>query len=594
MNICTVEQVSKSFGDKKILDDVSLGVQEGDKIGLIGLNGSGKTTILRLLAGVESCDEGQIIKQNNKTLAYLSQDPEMPKNLSVLDYVLGDEKEEDWAVASEAKSILNRLGITNHDEMIQTLSGGQRKRVALAKTLLHPTDILILDEPTNHIDNEMAVWLEEYLQGFKGTLIMVTHDRYFLERVSNRIIEIDQAKLYSYPGNYEEFLLRKSEREEIARATERKRQSTLRVENAWAARGARARSTKQKARLMRLEELKESSGPKEKSELSLDSIGQRMGKKTIACNHIVKSYGEKHLIKEFDYIFLKNSRIGIIGKNGCGKSTLVKIIAGIEAPDSGKMEIGETIKIGYFSQNQEELKGSIRVIESIREIGEFIETKDGTISASQMLTRFLFDDDQQYAPVDKLSGGEKKRLALLMVLMEAPNVLILDEITNDLDIPTLIILEEFLETFSGIVITVSHDRYFLDNVVERILAFEEGGEIVEYMGDYSDYVESQKKTAIHQPAPKVEIQRIKNGKQKAPQKLKFTFAEQREYDRIDEDVAELEKNILEVSNQIEEFAYDYTELAKISSRKSELEEQLEEKMERWVYLNDLAERIENQ
>ena len=431
MNILNIEHVSKIFGEKVIFDDVSYGIHQGDKIGIIGINGTGKTTILKIIAGLEEPDEGQIVMQNGLRITYLPQNPEFPPNATILDYVADGKWQRDWATASEAANILNKLGITDHEEKIEHLSGGQKKRVALARTLVNPADVLILDEPTNHIDNEMASWLEDYLRKFKGALVMVTHDRYFLDRVTNKILEISHGKLYSYEANYSKFLELKAQREEMELAGERKRQSVLRMELEWAKRGCRARSTKQRARLERLEALKNGAAPVTDQRVEMDSVETRMGKKTIELHHVSKSFGEKKVIDDFTYIILRNQRLGIIGPNGCGKSTLMKMIAGVLKPDAGEIEWGDTIKIGYFAQEVPDMDRSLRVIDYIREVAEYIPTKDGKISASMMLERFLFDSAMQYTPVEKLSGGEKRRLYLLKVLMEAPNVLLLDEPSNE-------------------------------------------------------------------------------------------------------------------------------------------------------------------
>ena len=490
MNILNIEHVSKVFGEKVIFDDVSYGIHEGDKIGIIGINGTGKTTILKIIAGLEEPDEGNVITQKNLRVSYLPQNPVFPPNATVLDYVADGKWQKDWATESEAKTILNRLGQTDFDACIDTLSGGQKKRVALARVLVNPADVLILDEPTNHLDNEMATWLEEFLKNFKGVVLMVTHDRYFLDRVTNKILEISHGKLYSYESNYSGFLEKKAQREEMELASERKRQSILRIEQEWAKRGCRARTTKQRARLERLENLKNASAPVQDMKVEMDSVETRMGKKTIELHHISKGYENQTFIQDFEYIFLKNQRVGVIGPNGCGKSTLMKIIAGRIKPDSGYVEVGETVKISYFAQDVPDMDRRLRVIDYIRETAEYVSTRDGKISASMMLERFLFDSAMQYTPIEKLSGGEKRRLYLLKTLMEAPNVLILDEPSNDLDIPTLTILEDYLLSFNGIVIAVSHDRYFLDAIAERIFAFEEGGRLVQYDGDYTDYLEA--------------------------------------------------------------------------------------------------------
>jgi ATP-binding cassette subfamily F protein uup len=611
MNILNIEHISKVYGEKVIFDDVSFGIHEGDKIGIIGINGTGKTTLLKMIAGLEEGDSGQVIRQNGLRVTYLPQHPEFPKGATVLSHVVDGKIGQDWSTESEAKTILYELGISQFDEEIAHLSGGQKKRVALARTLVNPADVLILDEPTNHLDNEMASWLETFLNQFKGVVIMVTHDRYFLDRVTNKILEISHGKLYSYTANYSEFLELKVQREEMELASERKRQSILRMEIEWAKRGCRARTTKQKARLDRLEALKNGTAPKKDVTAQIDSVETRMGKKTVELHHISKGYGEKKLIDDFDYIVLKNQRIGIIGPNGCGKSTLLKIIAGQIPPDAGEREIGETVKIGYFAQEVPDMDTNQRVIDYVRDIADYVPTREGRISASQMLERFLFTPDMQYSPIGKLSGGEKKRLYLLSILISAPNCLILDEITNDIDIPTLTILEDYLDSFLGIIILVSHDRYFLDNVVDRIFAFEGNGQIRQYEGGYTDYLETRRrmgfsddgenssfsgkgKKSTEKSSDKKEKASAKEWKKNSPTKLKFSFKEQKEYETIDEDIAALEEKIEQLDQEMAAYASQYTKLSELTKEKEEAEQALEEKMDRWVYLNDLAERIEAQ
>ena len=599
MNILNIEHVSKIFGEKVIFDDVSYGIHQGDKIGIIGINGTGKTTILKIIAGLEEPDEGQIIMQNGLRITYLPQNPEFPPNATILDYVADGKWQRDWATASEAANILNKLGITDHEEKIEHLSGGQKKRVALARTLVNPADVLILDEPTNHIDNEMAAWLEDYLRKFKGALVMVTHDRYFLDRVTNKILEISHGKLYSYEANYSKFLELKAQREEMELAGERKRQSVLRMELEWAKRGCRARSTKQRARLERLEALKNGAAPVTDQRVEMDSVETRMGKKTIELHHVSKSFGEKKVIDDFTYIILRNQRLGIIGPNGCGKSTLMKMIAGVLKPDAGEIEWGDTIKIGYFAQEVPDMDRNLRVIDYIREVAEYIPTKDGKISASMMLERFLFDSAMQYTPVEKLSGGEKRRLYLLKVLMEAPNVLLLDEPSNDIDIPTLTILEDYLDSFAGIVVAVSHDRYFLDNMADRIFAFEGDGHLVQYEGGYTDYLEARERkladVSVEESSPVKENKPSKNDwKQNRKEKLKFSYKEEREFETIDEDIEKLEEKIASLEADMMKNATNSGKLREIVEEKEKAEKALEEKMDRWVYLNDLAERIEAQ
>ena len=595
MNILNIEHISKIYGEKVIFDDVSLGIHSGDKIGVIGVNGTGKTTLLKIIAKINEPDKGQIICGNRIRVSYLPQNPEFPKKQSILEYVMDGKEHQDWKTESEAKTILTKLGIYDFDEGCNHLSGGQKKRVALARTLVDPTEVLILDEPTNHLDNDMVLWLEEFLNSFRGVLIMVTHDRYFLDRVTNKIVEIDKGKLYEYDTNYSGFVELKVQREEMELATERKRQSLLRVEMEWMKQGIKARGTRQRARTERFEELKNAKGPSMQQNVEMDSISSRLGKTTIELEHISKGFGDKHLINDFSYIVLRDDRIGFIGSNGCGKSTLMKMIMGILKPDEGNITIGDTVKIGYFAQENEDMTGDIRVIDYIRNVAEYIQTTKGQASASQMLDRFLFPPELQYTPLDKLSGGEQRRLYLLKVLMEAPNVLILDEPTNDLDIQTLTILEDYLDTFAGIVITVSHDRYFLDRIVNRIFAFEEGGHLKQYEGGYTDYLEKVKPIA-KQEKSKLE-KKENNGKKfrkEHQKKLKFTYKEQKEFETIDDDIAKLEEKIEQLDEEIMENATNSGKLAELTQQKEETEEALNKKMDRWVYLNDLAEQIANQ
>ena len=595
MNILNIEHISKIYGEKVIFDDVSLGIHSGDKIGVIGVNGTGKTTLLKIIAKINEPDKGQIICGNRIRVSYLPQNPEFPKKQSILEYVMDGKEHQDWKTESEAKTILTKLGIYDFDQGCDHLSGGQKKRVALARTLVDPTEVLILDEPTNHLDNDMVLWLEEFLNSFRGVLIMVTHDRYFLDRVTNKIVEIDKGKLYEYDTNYSGFVELKVQREEMELATERKRQSLLRVEMEWMKQGIKARGTRQRARTERFEELKNAKGPSMQQNVEMDSISSRLGKTTIELEHISKGFGDKHLINDFSYIVLRDDRIGFIGPNGCGKSTLMKMIMGILKPDEGNITIGDTVKIGYFAQENEDMTGDIRVIDYIRNVAEYIQTTKGQASASQMLDRFLFPPELQYTPLDKLSGGEQRRLYLLKVLMEAPNVLILDEPTNDLDIQTLTILEDYLDTFAGIVITVSHDRYFLDRIVNRIFAFEEGGHLKQYEGGYTDYLEKVKPIA-KQEKSKLE-KKENNGKKfrkEHQKKLKFTYKEQKEFETIDDDIAKLEEKIEQLDEEIMENATNSGKLAELTQQKEETEEALNKKMDRWVYLNDLAEQIANQ
>lgn len=599
MNVLNIEHISKIFGEKVIFDDVSYGIHDGDKIGIIGINGTGKTTLLRIIAGSEEPDEGQVVRQNGIKIGYLPQNQEFPMDATVLSYVLAGQKQEVWDVESDAKSILNHLGLKDHGAYMGHLSGGQKKRAALAKVLIEPSDVLILDEPTNHLDEEMITWLEEYLKRYKGVVLMVTHDRYFLDKVTNKILEISYGKLYAYEANYSKFLEMKAQREEMELASERKRQSVLRMELEWAKRGCRARSTKQRARLERLEALKNGASPIQSQTVEMESIETRMGKKTVELNHISKSYGEKKIIENFDYIVLKNQRLGIVGPNGCGKSTLIKMIAGLIEPDSGKIEIGETVRLGYFAQEVPNMDTRQRVIDYVRDIAEYIPTKQGRITASQMLERFLFTPDMQYAPIEKLSGGEKKRLYLLGILQGAPNCLLIDE-CNDLDIPTLTIFEDYLNSFPGIVITVSHDRYFLDNVVDRIFAFEESGHLKQYEGGYTDYLEARQRNASSAAVntslgnDSTEKKSSRDWKQNSPVKLKFSYKEQKEYETIDENIASLEAKLEKLEEDILKNATNSMKLGELMALKDQAEQELEVKMERWVYLNDLAERIEAQ
>jgi len=591
MNLLTIEGVTKSYTDKLLLDEVDFSINQGDKIGIAGINGTGKSTLLKIIAGLEYADEGTISRGNNIKLRYLPQNPVFQPDDTILTAVLADNvtKQNEWSIESEAKAIIHRLELPHFDEAVAHISGGQKKRVALANALLAPVDILILDEPTNHLDNIMAAWLEEYLTCFRGAIVMVTHDRYFLDRVSNRIVEIDKGKLYNYPGSYSEFIELKTQRQDMELATERKRQSLLRTELEWLRRGARARSTKQKAHIQRIEEMQAVKAPHLDENIEMSSAYARMGKKTIEITGVCKSYREKKLIRDFTYIFLRNDRIGVIGSNGCGKTTLLKIICRQLEPDAGVVEIGPTIQIGYFSQENEYMDGSMRVIDYIKEVGEYVDSGEGRITAAQMLERFMFDNTLQYASIERLSGGEKRRLYLLRILMSAPNVLILDEPTNDLDIQTLTVLEDYLDGFAGIVITVSHDRYFLDRIARRIFSFEGDGSIVKYEGGYSDWLAKRPET---EQTESTEEKKLNKDTRVREKKLKFSFHEQREYETIDDDIAELEESIEVKEAEIAVNASDYGNLNRLMQEKQAFQEQLEEKMERWVYLNDLNERIE--
>lgn len=587
MNVLTVQQAAKGYGDRILFRDITLGLNAGDKVGIIGINGTGKSTLLKIIAGIEEPDAGSVVMNRNTTIAYLPQNPEFEKGITLLQYVMDQSYEKE----GEAKSILMRLGLPDYEMRTDILSGGQKKRAALAKILIHSADILVLDEPTNHIDNEMAKWLEEYLCKYRGVLVMVTHDRYFLDRVTNKIVEIDDQTLYTYETNYSGFLELKKQREDMEAASDRKRRSILRSELEWAKRGVRARGTKQQARLDRLEELKQQTPPEEEARIEISSAASRMGKKTIEISHIHKQYGDRVIIDDFSYILLKDERIGIIGPNGCGKTTLLQILNQRIKPDAGTIEIGETIRIGYFMQEAEGFDRKQRVIDYIRDTAEYITVPEGKISASKMLERFLFTPDMQYAPIEKLSGGEKRRLYLLKILMESPNVLILDEPTNDLDIATLTILEDYLDHFQGIVVTVSHDRYFLDRIVQRIFAFEGDGRIVQYEGGYTDYLAKRIKS-VEAASPKVKKE--KNYKKPRQQKLRFTFLEKKEYETIEDEIEKLELHLEELEDQTLKASHDFIKLNELMEEKTKTEQELEYKMERWEYLNDLAEKIEAQ
>ena len=609
MNLLTMEHVTKAYTDRVLLDDVAFGINENEKIGVIGINGMGKSTLLKIVAGVEEYDSGKLSMGNTVKICYLPQTPVFGEEETVLQAavrgIISDTDQ--WTMEAEAKSMLNQLGFSDYEEKMSHMSGGQKKRVALVNALLTPADILVLDEPTNHLDNAMSEWLEEYLIRFRGAILMVTHDRYFLDRVANRIVEVDHGNLYNYPGSYSEFVKLKEERQNMALATQRKRKSLLRTELEWLSRGARARSTKQKAHIDRIKAMQEMKDIQEERRVAMDSVASRMGNKTIEVFGLCKSYGDKKLIDNYEYIFLKNDRIGIIGPNGCGKSTLLKMIYGNVEPDAGTIEIGQTIRMGYFSQENEAMDESLRVIDYVREGGEVIHTKDGTVSASVMLERFLFPPDQQYSIIGKLSGGEKRRLYLLRILMEAPNILILDEPTNDLDIATLTRLEDYLDSFEGIVITVSHDRYFLDRVVSRIFCFE-NGTIKQYEGGYTDYlnhtthkldvtdagISSSEKnspdddTAEETDKPKVTKDNWKDGQTK---KLKMSYKEEKEFETIESDIATLEQQIEDTDNEMLKASNDFVKLGELSAKKEDLQKELEHKMDRWMYLEELADKI---
>ena len=601
--------LTHSFTEQKLFDDVSFSLNEHEKVGIIGINGTGKSTLLKILAGKEHPDAGQVTMGRNLRLGYLPQNPDFDPSYDALTAALPlpeDISGHPMDYESDARSMLTKLGITGWNQPIMELSGGQRKRIALVRTLLTPSDILILDEPTNHLDSAMADWLEEYLKSAKSALILITHDRYFLDSVVNRIVEIDKGKLYSYSGNYLEYLNLKAQREEIAQATERKRQSLLRTEIAWMMRGARARSTKQKAHIARYEALRDAQAPQTDGTVQISSLSSRLGKTTVELDHISKAYNDRTLIQDFTYIFLHQDRIGIIGPNGCGKSTLMKIMDGQITPDSGTVTIGQTVRIGYFSQENEAMDPSLRVIDYVREGGEYIETNDGTISASALLERFLFPSRMHYTTISRLSGGEKRRLYLLRILMESPNILFLDEPTNDLDIATLTILEDYLDQFDGIVVAVSHDRYFLDRVVRRIFAYEEDGHLVQYEGGYTDYQNAlaakQTDSAASVPAsaasrntqdtePDTARQNRHNWKDGQVRKKKMTYEEQRDYASIEGDIEALEEQIENREAEILKASHDFVRLAELTGEKEKLEQELEQKMERWEYLENLAEEL---
>lgn len=595
MNLLTAKEITKRYTDKELFTSVDFSIEERDKIGIVGINGTGKSTLLRILGGVEEPDEGSVVKGNKVYVRYLPQNPEFPKGMTVYDYVITANKTEDneWSIAGDGKAMLQQMGFEDENEVIDHLSGGQKKKVALAAALLSTCDILLLDEPTNHLNSDMILWLENTLIQRKGALVMVTHDRYFLDRVCSRIVEIDKGKLYSYETNFAGFLEAKAAREDMELATYRKNKNILRIELEWMRRGARARSTKQKAHIQRYENLKEmTKAPVQDGKVEVNTVSSRLGKKTLELVELSKSYGDKHLIEKFSYAFRKQDRIGFVGPNGCGKTTLMRMILGLEQPDHGEIIIGPTVKIGYFSQENEYLDPKQRVIDYIRDTAEYVKTEDGSLSASMMLERFLFDGTLQYSLIEKLSGGEKRRLYLLKVLMEAPNILILDEPTNDLDIQTLAILEDYLERFPGILITVSHDRYFLDKVADRLFAFEGGGVLRQYEGGYSDYLEARQAAGeAVQPVSKGSKDSAEKTVKVKTVKLKFTWQEQKDYETIEEVISGIEDHIAELEKQMELSATDFVRLNQLTREKEEQEKLLEEKMERYLYLSDLADQI---
>lgn len=589
--LLAAEHIEKNYGMKRLIRDASLYLDTGDKVGIIGINGTGKSTLLRVLARVEEPDSGTVQVFPNVQVSYMPQNPDMDADATVLEQVFRDLPSEYRTVADyEARTMLTRLGLNDHDQKIGTLSGGQRKRVALASALIHPSDLLILDEPTNHLDMEMAAWLEDYLMRFHGGLILITHDRYFLDRVVNRIVELEDGVLYSYEANYARYLELKAERLEMEQAGERKRQAILRREYQWIMRGARARGTKSRDRIERYETLRDQDAPVERERVQMSALSGRLGRKTIELDHVTKAYGDQTVISDFSYILSRDDRIGVVGVNGAGKTTLLNLIAGRVQPDSGTVETGQTVRLGVFSQEGRELDPNARVIDWIRDISNRIETPEGTFTASQMLEKFLFSGDLQHQFIGKLSGGEKRRLYLLSVLMEAPNVLLLDEPTNDLDVETLTILEDYLESFPGIVLAVSHDRYFLDKIAHSIFEVCRGGEVRQYTGNFSDYLD---KRAPAEKAERVKTEKTEKAQKPAnkPQKLKFSFNEQREFDHIDEELEQLAAKIETCEQKIAGASDDYVKLQELLAQKEELERQQEYKMERWVYLNELAEKI---
>lgn len=596
MNLLTGKGIRKNYTDKVLFDGVDFGIEEGDKIGIVGINGTGKSTLLKILAGEEQPDEGEVIKGNQVYVRYLPQNPEFPPGKTIYDYVVKANQTEDneWSIAGDSKAILHVMGFEDEHEVMDHLSGGQKKKVALAAALMAPCDILLLDEPTNHLNSEMVLWLEQQLIQRKKALVMVTHDRYFLDRVCKKIVEIDKGKLYHYQTNFAGFLEAKAEREEQELATYQKNKNILRIELAWMRRGARARATKQKAHIQRYEELKTTTkAPVQDGKVEVSTISSRLGKKTLELVDLTKGYGKKRLFDGFSYAFRKKDRIGFVGPNGCGKTTLMKVIMGLEKPDRGQVIIGPTVKIGYFSQENEYLDPKKRVIDYIKDTAEYVQTEEGSVSASMMLERFLFDGTLQYSLIEKLSGGEKRRLYLLKVLMEAPNILILDEPTNDLDIQTLAILEDYLERFPGILLVVSHDRYFLDKTAERLFAFEGEGKLRQYEGGYSDYLEARtEQEPNRESAERTEVKTAGKVEKVKTTKLRFTWQEQKDYEGIEAEIEGIEERIVQLEKEIEGAATDFVRLNQLMEEKEEEERLLEEKMERFLYLSDLAERIE--
>ena len=608
MNILSLEHLTKSFTGRLVFDDASFFLHEGDKVGVIGINGTGKSTLLKIIAGEVEPDDGSVTMAGNMVVQYLPQTPVFDPEDTAIESIVKCVKDtaDAWTVETNAKSMLTKLGITDFNQKTKELSGGQRKRLALVSVLVAPSDILVLDEPTNHLDSQMSTFLEEYLKNYRGSIVMVTHDRYFLDSVANRIVELDKGVLYEYEANYSGYLIKKQERLDQLVQSEKKRQNILRKELAWIQRGARARSTKQKAHIQRYEELRDKEAPVFDAEVQVSSIKSRLGKTTIELNHLSKAYGDNALIKDFSYIFAKDDRVGFIGKNGSGKTTLLKMIIGEVKPDSGDITIGQTVKIGYYtqeiandpSQGIAYMNPKKRVIDYIKDTAELVQTEDGPITASAMLERFLFPGEQQYSPIEKLSGGEKRRLNLLRVLMEAPNVLILDEPTNDLDIATLRILEDYLDTFPGIVITVSHDRYFLDRIVRRIFAFDGNGNLRQHEGGYTDYENRMREEGAFEEERSVakvkDDKPVEKQKQTNNTKLKFSFNEAREFETIEDDIAKLEDKLSKKDTEIANNSTNSFKLSELLKEKEDLQAELDAKMERWMYLTELNEKIEAQ
>lgn len=595
MVLLTLDQITKSYTEKKLLNQISFTLNEGDKVGVIGINGTGKSTLLKIVAGIEQPDQGKVVKSNSVRIGYLPQNPVFTPGNTVLEQVLDGISNQLDTKEYEAKAMLQKLGIADDTQLVDELSGGQKKRVAIAAALLHPCEVLVMDEPTNHLDHKMVTWLEEYLKKYRGALLMVTHDRYFLDRVTNQILEIDRGSIYQYETNYSGFVQRKAEREEMEAASERKRRSLLKKELAWMQQGPKARGTKSRYRIERYEELSSQQGNLPEQQLELNSLASRLGKKIVELENISKSYDGQLYINQFSYNLLRNSRIGIVGPNGCGKSTLLKIICGKIQPDSGIVHIGETVKFGYFSQECDEMDLSMRVIDYIKEVAERIQTPDGVLTASQLLEKFLFPGDLQWNTIGRLSGGERRRLFLCRILMNAPNVLLLDEPTNDLDIQTMVVLEDYLERFDGAVIAVSHDRYFLDKMADFIFAYQPGGIIRQYVGGYTDYEQQINLEELSSKPVQSNGKNVKNirpKKQDMP-KTKFSYKEQYDYDHIDGEIEALEQKLAEVAHLIEEQSSDYSKLQELLEEQEQLNEKLEEKTERWIYLNELAEQIEN-